>query len=65
MTTADLRHREIAVYYKDNAGEIAVDRYTDAYRAVDRNGWLVITLAQGRGVIRYPESSVVKVREST
>lgn len=60
-----MKHREFAVYHWADNGEVKVDNYKDVWSAIDANGWLVITMTGERGIIRYPESSVVKTRETT
>lgn len=58
------KYRELVVYYYGDDGKVETDTYHDVTYGRDLNDWLVINLGENKGVMRYPESSVVKIRES-
>lgn len=58
------RYREFVVYYRGDDSKVETDTYHDVTYGRDLEGWLVVNLGEGKGVMRYPASSVVKIRES-
>lgn len=58
------RYRELVVYYFGDDGKVEMDKYNDVTYGRDMNGWLVVNLGDDKGVFRYPDSSIVKIRES-
>lgn len=57
-------YRELAVYHWGSQGDTEVDIYHRVTKGTDTSGWLVVNLPDDKGTVRYPPSSVIKIRES-